>query len=244
MIETPAAAILADHLASVSAFFSVGTNDLVQYTLAVDRGNARLADRFTPHHPAVVRQLQAIVDAGHRAGIPVSVCGEMASDPLSCVLLMGLGYPAECGAAGPPAGEVGGPRRCPSGSARRPRGRPSAPIAPSEVTRASCATRCGDYIDLRLFDVVAPLPGRSGRATLREFPAAHRVARTLSTTTKLSMAKANRHVFTSESVTEGHPDKVADQISDAVLDAILARDAARARRLRDTGHHRHGDRGR
>ncbi len=92
MIETPAAAILADEFARHSAFFSVGTNDLVQYTLAVDRGNARLAERFSPHHPAVLRQLKTIVDAGSRAGIGVSVCGEMASDPLSVVLLMGLGY--------------------------------------------------------------------------------------------------------------------------------------------------------
>jgi phosphotransferase system enzyme I (PtsI) len=92
MIETPAAALMADHLAPHSAFFSVGTNDLVQYTLAVDRGNARLAERFTPHHPAVLRQLKMILDAGKAQGIGVSVCGEMASDPLSAVLLMGLGY--------------------------------------------------------------------------------------------------------------------------------------------------------
>ncbi len=92
MIETPAAALLADHLAKHSAFFSVGTNDLVQYTLAVDRGNARLAERFTPFHPAVVRQLKTILDAGVAAGISVSVCGEMASDPLAVVLLLGLGY--------------------------------------------------------------------------------------------------------------------------------------------------------
>ncbi|HTS90051.1 MAG TPA: phosphoenolpyruvate--protein phosphotransferase [Gemmatimonadales bacterium] len=92
MIETPAAALMADELAKHSAFFSVGTNDLVQYTLAVDRGNARLADRFAPHHPAVVRQLKGIIEAGRRAGIGVSVCGEMASDPLSAVLLIGLGY--------------------------------------------------------------------------------------------------------------------------------------------------------
>ncbi len=92
MIETPAAAVLADQLARHAAFFSVGTNDLVQYTLAVDRGNARLADRFTPHHPAVLRLLRSVLAAGQQAGIPVSVCGEMASDPLSVVLLLGLGY--------------------------------------------------------------------------------------------------------------------------------------------------------
>ncbi|HEU4763518.1 MAG TPA: phosphoenolpyruvate--protein phosphotransferase [Gemmatimonadales bacterium] len=101
MIETPAAVALADQLAAVSAFFSVGSNDLTQYTLAVDRGNARLAERFNPHHPAVVRQLVAIARAGDAAGIPVSVCGEMASEPLTAVLLAGLGYSAL--SVGPPA---------------------------------------------------------------------------------------------------------------------------------------------
>jgi phosphotransferase system enzyme I (PtsI) len=92
MVETPAAVVIADQLAAISSFFSVGTNDLTQYTLALDRGNARLADRFTPHHPAVVRQLKTVADAATRAGISASVCGEMASDPLSAVLLVGLGY--------------------------------------------------------------------------------------------------------------------------------------------------------
>lgn len=92
MVETPAAVLMADHLARVAGFFSVGTNDLTQYTLAVDRGNARLAERFTPHDPSVVRQLRDVLAAGGAAGIPVSVCGEMASDPLMAVLLVGLGY--------------------------------------------------------------------------------------------------------------------------------------------------------
>jgi phosphotransferase system enzyme I (PtsI) len=92
MIETPAAVVIADLLARESAFFSVGTNDLTQYTMAVDRGNARLAARFTPFHPSVVRQLQTIQAAGDAAGLPVSVCGEMASDPFGAVLLLGLGY--------------------------------------------------------------------------------------------------------------------------------------------------------
>jgi len=92
MVETPAAVLMADHLARVADFFSVGTNDLTQYTLAVDRGNARLADRFTPHDPSVVRQLRHVLTIGEGAGIPVSVCGEMASDPLMAVLLIGLGY--------------------------------------------------------------------------------------------------------------------------------------------------------
>ncbi len=91
MVETPAAVIVADRLADVSAFFSIGTNDLTQYTLAVDRGNARLADRFQPHDPAMLRQLRhirAIADERHLA---VSVCGEMASEPLNAMLLVGLG---------------------------------------------------------------------------------------------------------------------------------------------------------
>ncbi len=92
MIETPAAAMMVEQLAECSDFISVGTNDLTQYTLAVDRGNARLADRFTPLHPAVVRLLKRIVDCGVCHGIDVSVCGEMASEPLSTLLLLGLGY--------------------------------------------------------------------------------------------------------------------------------------------------------
>jgi phosphotransferase system enzyme I (PtsI) len=92
MIETPAAAMMVEQLAECSDFISVGTNDLTQYTLAVDRGNARLADRFTPLHPAVVRLLKRIVDCGVCHGIDVSVCGEMASEPLCTLLLLGLGY--------------------------------------------------------------------------------------------------------------------------------------------------------
>lgn len=92
MVETPAAVLIADRLATVSEFFSVGTNDLTQYTLAVDRGNARLATRFMPHHPAVLRQLRRVAEVAREAGIPASICGEMASDPLSAVLLMGLGF--------------------------------------------------------------------------------------------------------------------------------------------------------
>ncbi|MEJ2238507.1 MAG: phosphoenolpyruvate--protein phosphotransferase [Gemmatimonadales bacterium] len=92
MIETPAAAMLVEQLAERSSFLSVGTNDLTQYTLAVDRGNARLADRFSPLHPAVVRLLKHIIDCGACRGLDVSVCGEMAAEPLSTLLLLGLGY--------------------------------------------------------------------------------------------------------------------------------------------------------
>ncbi len=92
MVETPAAAVMADQLAKASDFLSVGTNDLTQYTLAVDRGNARLADRFNPHDPSVLRLLKMVADAARAAGKAASVCGEMASEPLSAFLLIGLGY--------------------------------------------------------------------------------------------------------------------------------------------------------
>ncbi|HKO15101.1 MAG TPA: phosphoenolpyruvate--protein phosphotransferase [Gemmatimonadaceae bacterium] len=91
MIETPAAAIGADALAHEVAFFSIGTNDLVQYTLAVDRGNANLASRFTPLHPSVLRLIHRTVSSGRAAGLEVAVCGEMASQPLMAFALIGLG---------------------------------------------------------------------------------------------------------------------------------------------------------
>lgn len=94
MIETPGAAQIASKLARYADFFSIGTNDLVQYTLAVDRGNARLAPLYNPFHPAVVKLIHHVADAGREAGIEVSVCGEMASNPLAVFLLIGLGITA------------------------------------------------------------------------------------------------------------------------------------------------------
>ncbi|MGQ0539064.1 MAG: phosphoenolpyruvate--protein phosphotransferase [Gemmatimonadaceae bacterium] len=91
MVETPAAAVAADTLIGEAAFFSIGTNDLVQYTLAVDRGNVNLAQRFTPLHPAVLRLIKRTVDVGNENGIDVTVCGEMASQPLMAFALIGLG---------------------------------------------------------------------------------------------------------------------------------------------------------
>lgn len=80
MIETPAAAIMSDQLAPYVDFFSIGTNDLTQYTLAADRQNARLARYSDPHHPAVLRLIRRVVEEGHKAGIWVGICGELGAD--------------------------------------------------------------------------------------------------------------------------------------------------------------------
>jgi phosphotransferase system enzyme I (PtsI) len=90
LIETPAAALDAVELARHADFFSIGTNDLVQYTLAVDRTNNRLSKLFNPFHPAVIRQLHQVSRVARAAGIEVSVCGELAANPLGAFLLLGL----------------------------------------------------------------------------------------------------------------------------------------------------------
>jgi len=94
MIEIPSAAMTADILAKECVFFSVGTNDLIQYLLAIDRVNERIAHLYEPTHPAVVRTLKHIVDEAHKRGVTVSVCGEMAGDPVFAPLLLGLGVDA------------------------------------------------------------------------------------------------------------------------------------------------------
>ena len=91
MVETPAAAWTADLLARECDFFSIGTNDLTQYTMAVDRGNAQVAPLYTPYHPAVLRSIRSVIAAAKAAGIPVGMCGEAAADPRLTPLLLHWG---------------------------------------------------------------------------------------------------------------------------------------------------------
>jgi phosphotransferase system enzyme I (PtsI) len=82
---------LADHFAREADFFSIGTNDLIQYTMAVDRGNSKIAHLYQHLHPSILRLLRLICEAARRRQVPVAVCGEMAGDPLSVPILIGLG---------------------------------------------------------------------------------------------------------------------------------------------------------
>jgi phosphotransferase system enzyme I (PtsP) len=91
MIEVPAAVQIIEFLVREVDYVSIGTNDLIQYTLAADRNNPRVRQYYDPHHPAVLHSIKRVADAASKAGKKASVCGEMAADPLSALLLLGMG---------------------------------------------------------------------------------------------------------------------------------------------------------
>jgi len=163
MIETPAAVILADRFAECVDFFSVGTNDLTQYTLAVDRGNVQLAARFIPHGPAMIRQLRHVISVANQAGIPCSICGEMASEPLLAVLLVGLGY--ETLSVAPPSLLLLKRllRQVPYAVAMQAAEEALAEDNADQIL-ASLREHVAPFVDLRQIDPRGPLPGRGLRA--------------------------------------------------------------------------------
>ena len=91
MIETPAAALLSDELGKIVDFFSIGSNDLIQYVLACDRGNEKIAYLYEPLHPAILKLIKLTIDNAHKNNIKVSICGEMGADVLNALVLIGLG---------------------------------------------------------------------------------------------------------------------------------------------------------
>ncbi|MFW5946945.1 MAG: phosphoenolpyruvate--protein phosphotransferase [Gemmatimonadota bacterium] len=150
MVETPAAALVAHELAPHADFFSIGTNDLTQYTLAVDRNNARLASRYTPFHPGVIKLIAETVEAGREGGLEVSVCGELAANPLGVYLLIGLGVSviSVASAALPEVKKV--IRSVPAADAReRVEAVMEAPDA--ESVRRALARGLSEWLDLAMF---------------------------------------------------------------------------------------------
>lgn len=133
MIEVPSAALTADLLAEEADFFSIGTNDLIQYCLAVDRTDDRVSRLYEPLHPAILRTIRLVARAGRRRRIPVAVCGEMASDPVLLTLLVGVGLTefSMASAAIPVAKQV--LRGLRAGEARRVAGRALRARTPAEV---------------------------------------------------------------------------------------------------------------
>ena len=91
MIEIPSAVMMAEEFGKQVDFFSIGTNDLVQYTLAVDRGNEKVAKLYSHFHPAVLRMVEQTIQAGHKSNVTVGMCGEMAGDPMAVPLLIAMG---------------------------------------------------------------------------------------------------------------------------------------------------------
>ena len=91
MIEIPAAALMADHFAKEVDFFSIGTNDLIQYSMAADRMNERVSNLYQPYNPAILRLIKFVIDSAHAEGKWVGMCGEMGGDPVATPLLLGMG---------------------------------------------------------------------------------------------------------------------------------------------------------
>jgi phosphoenolpyruvate-protein phosphotransferase (PTS system enzyme I) len=168
MIETPAAAVLADRFVAASDFVSVGTNDLTQYTLVVDRGNARLAHRFVSHDPSVLRLLKAVADAARAAGKPASVCGEMASDPLHAFLLLGLGYTTL--SVSPPAlALVKWIIRHVSAERARAAAAAALEATSAEDVLATLRAALAETVDIALLDPEGRLPAGQRPASLKTF---------------------------------------------------------------------------
>ena len=153
MIETPAAALAAAELAAHADFLSIGTNDLVQYTLAVDRTSTRLAHLFDEFHPGVLRQVSMVARAGRAAGIEVSACGEMAARPMGAVVLLGLGVEA-LSVAWPSLPEIKKLVRSCRISDVRAAAAAALDVPTSDAVKQTLAESLGGTVDLELFPLL------------------------------------------------------------------------------------------